>query len=685
MQTPKQRKPLIFGIYGLPGSGKTTLVHDLHLTLGDEHFRFYDGSSILENLVPGGLTAFKSLPDTEKKNWREQAIGIIEYECRQQSKTGIVAGHYMFWDNENDTQGEVAHTQKDMQVYTHIIYLDPPAEELSRRRTADTGRSRPNLSIKHLRKWQLAEKDGLRQDCYENQVLFKIVSGAHDLESLKRTVAAILRGFCSKNEHENFDVIKRYLDTLLADRKKHLETVLILDADRTLTAADSGEMLWKCLGNRRSITQLRNMFGNEEPLNELFKSNTGMSYSFNAFQQAALIHEQILTDDIVETFCNDVGCGITMHPELVQLLNSVAQVNHVQALVVTCGLQRIWERVIARYGLSGYVKVIGNGRTQYDPVIITPDVKAQIVTYLQGDNFKARVVALGDSPVDIPMLKTADEAIIVTGDVNNRSRSMDHCLLEAFENGELLEARQTILPIGAAARLPGRLKEAKIDDEFLSNIIRHRGINIVIAPQDSHAVQLLQTPTRNGQLNGAALRDAHYQVGRYLATEIVTKVIGLEEFNMKHVKKGKEDIIGYRLKNERETLIVPLLRGGEPMSFGVWDAFPLAMFQHAHEATDIKAKHLEGRKTVLLVDSVVNTGKSIDEIIRHIHGLDKSLRIVVIANIVQIQSIQKGGKMLALGKDIKFDLITLRTSETSFVGSKETDTGNRLFNSTHMV
>lgn len=53
------------------------------------------------------------------------------------------------------------------------------------------------------------------------------------------------------------------------------------------------------------------------------------------------------------------------------------------------------------------------------------------------------------------------------------------------------------------------------------------------------------------------------------------------------------------------------MRGGEPTAFGVSDAFPLAMFAHAGDAEDLKLHHLQGQLTVMLVDSVVNTGKTI--------------------------------------------------------------------------
>jgi phosphoserine phosphatase len=60
------------------------------------------------------------------------------------------------------------------------------------------------------------------------------------------------------------------------------------------------------------------------------------------------------------------------------------------------------------------VKVIGGGRIS-DVVMATPDVKAGIVTRLRG-RYKVRDYAFGDSEVDFPMLKIADESIFLRAD-----------------------------------------------------------------------------------------------------------------------------------------------------------------------------------------------------------------------------------------------------------------------------
>lgn len=157
--------------------------------------------------------------------------------------------------------------------------------------------------------------------------------------------------------------------------------------------------------------------------------------------------------------------------------------------------------------------------------------------------------------------------------------------------------------------------------------------------------------------------------------------IGVEKYEIPHVLGKPTD--GYRLFQEKKTIIIPLMRGGEPMAFGVSDAFPLATFVHAKDPGDVKPHHLEGMKTVLLVDSVVNSGKSVVEFVEHVLKLQPTIRIVVIAGVVQADSVGEDGlltKCLA-----GHTVVALRLSENKYTGSGGTDTGNRLFNTTHLA
>jgi hypothetical protein len=44
----------------------------------------------------------------------------------------------------------------------------------------------------------------------------------------------------------------------------------------------------------------------------------------------------------------------------------------------------------------------------------------------------------------------------------------------------------------------------------------------------------------------------------------------------------------------------------------------------------------------VLVDSVVNSEKSVEEFVQHIRALDSTIRIVVIAGVIQAQSLSDG-------------------------------------------
>lgn len=122
------------------------------------------------------------------------------------------------------------------------------------------------------------------------------------------------------------------------------------------------------------------------------------------------------------------------------------------------------------------------------------------------------------------------------------------------------------------------------------------------------------------------------------------------------------------------------------MAFGVNDAFPLAMFVHAQKPEDVEEHHLNGKSTVLLVDSVINEGKTTVNFVKHIWNLHPSIRIVVVAGVVQGESVSNDGHIFQSLKGLgKLSIVALRTSANKYTGSGGTDTGNRLFNTTYQT
>ncbi|KAK4960069.1 hypothetical protein LTR10_002960 [Elasticomyces elasticus] len=652
----------VIGLYGIPGSGKTTLLQRLRALMDSRYFAFYEGSDVLDSLVPQGLDAFKAMVKNEQQVWREAAIVKIRKECSENGKTGVVAGHFMFWDEDESTEPESICTEKDLEVYTHIVYLDVDAEIIVRQRLADSQRSRSAVSADYVRKWKKAEQSRLRDLCYDNGILFSTVFTRST--SIKETLRVIdlLHDFRNHTDALNALKVEVKLDEAVSKNHALLQTMLVFDADKTLASVDTGEVCFR----REEMS----------PLKKLFDS---MGYSYKSFRQATLIYEHHKDEEAFETMCQWMGNQIELSAEISNLLKAVDKHDHVGVVVVTCGLRLAWEKVLAKAGLTSSISVIGGGRIS-DGYVVTPDTKAEVVVRLQ-KHHGLHVIAFGDSPTDLPMLKQADEAIVVVGEAEFRSRTMDRELQTAIdEHG--LQVRQALIPASADARLIRRLPEVELwSQDFIDDITKSR--LPIFHATDSLYAKLLQTPMRNASVSGAALREAHRRAGYALATGMVTNVIGLEEYTILHVQQNKTTK-GHRLRDEQTTTIVPLLRGGEPMAFGVADAFPSAMFVHAKKPDQLKAGHLESQSTVLLVDSVINTGKSIIEFEEHIRRLRPNIRIVVIAGVVQVSTVKSGGCIRKLAMDKNFSVVALRFSENSYTGHKATDTGDRLFNTTQV-
>ncbi|EWC47687.1 hypothetical protein DRE_02887 [Drechslerella stenobrocha 248] len=659
-------KPTVIGIYGVPGCGKSFLIKELEECLRFRGFQFYEGSKMIADLVPGGLDAFKKLGEGEKSNWRQLAIETIGRGCLQSGQTAVVAGHFMFWPEETEP-GVPVYTESDLLTFTHILYLDVPTDIIRQRCRNDRERSRPVLSLDHLHKWQEAEKTQLRHLCRQHGILFSRIPPS---PSLLNNVSAFLLDFQCGTEESNLSNVMSKLDQIFGSSKELLDTVLVLDADRTLTALDSGKLFWENL-SKRSNNQ-------EDRLKSLFSSPLG--YSYTAFRQATLLYEETVDDSEFESLCGMVASAIEIYPEFSSLLKSIAQHEHVGAVVVTCGLRLVWDKVLERLGVSEKIKVVGGGRIS-DGLVVTAEVKAAVVTHLRA-HYNMRVWAFGDSVLDLPMLCAADQAIVVVGEKQSRSKTMEAALSTAIGSGKLL-ARQALLPSTVPPRLDTtRLPVAHLaNPKFVDSIVcclRRDRFEVLHATERSSA-KFLMTPTRDAAVSGPALREAHRRIGWYLATEFLGEILGLEEYPIPHVQGHYTS--GYRMRHEAETSIVALMRGGEPMALGVNDALPSATFVHAKNPSDIKNHHL--LQTVVLVDSVINNGETIAEFVQYVRELSHSTRIVVVAGVVQSQSISTG-RLAKMITEQKFSIIALRLSDNKFTGKGTTDTGNRLFNTTHI-
>ena len=668
--SPTPEKPIIVGIYGISGCGKSYLSQQLKRELGEDGFAFYEGSDVISKLTDG-LDEFKSMGKNEQDKYREQAITKIQEQCTDSRKVGIVVGHYMFW-SEGETDAQVIWTESDGKAFTHIIYLDVEGSTVDRQRRGDEPRKRDEVSIEHLDNWRNKERDELRNVCREHRILFSSISPKLPNPVLLSKALPLVRDFQQHSEKTNMDHAEEALKTALSTGESELANFLVLDGDKTLTSVDTGNMFWDEVCNREG------RWSKECTAKAIHKGP--LKFSHEAFRQVALLYEEAVTDDGFDGLCKIVADQVELYPEFISLLERVRDCKHVGAIVITSGLRLVWEKVLRRYGLADTVQVIGGTRIA-DGFVVTAEVKKALTAELR--NTKGyKVWAFGDGPVDLGMLGEADEGIVVVGEEENRSKSMEGELRMKMNNG--LKVRQVLLP--GTKTIKPRLNTTKLplvklnDPELIEAIFGQ--VTKVFTAAGTEAGKLLMTPMRNAKIAGVALRESHRRIGWYLAHQFVSQIIGLEEFDIEHVQG--HTVTGYSLLNERSTTIIASMRGGEPMALGVSDAFPLANFLHVKVPDDIQPKRLKGQSSVILVDSIINTGKSMVELIERVRELNADIPIVMVAGVVSEKAMAGNSLLPVLGRKEHFTLVTLRFSDSHFVGKGHTDTGHRLFNTTFM-
>lgn len=663
----------VIGIYGIPGSGKSFILNELRDQLPAKHFSFHEGSVVISQLIDGGLKAFENLSEPTKTIYRKYATGSIRDHCINTGSTAVVTGHAIFWPEGG--QPTDVYTEDDLATFGHIIYLDVPSHIVVQRRADDRDRARTCSTVEHLGEWQAREKTLLRRLCLDHGILFTVLgsSGSDVLsESLR-----IVRDFRFLTDEQNVLQVTERLDRSFDNGFAKANAVLLVDGDRTLAAEDTGDLFWRNFATPGHDT---------DPLKKLFSGPLG--YSTDAFRQANRFYEEAGSDDDFHKLCATVASQVTVYPEFITILKQAKKCNSVRIVVLTCGLAAVWEKVLERAGFGG-IAVLGGGRHADQAVIMTPEVKGSLVGHLQKTH-GCKVFAFGDSPLDVPMLARADEAIVVVGHEQTRSRSMEAILSQAINIG-VLHARQCLLPRTVSPRLDtARLpivdiaSTAFLEDTLGTSDIQAGSLSNKLHCVDSNIAKFLMTPTRDAKCFGPALRKAHQRVGNLLATILITGIIGLEEYPVQHVQGHQTT--GYRLKNEQHVLLVALMRGGEPLAMGVNDAIPLATFVHAKKPSDLLPDHTAGKQVVMLIDSVVNSGRTVVEFLRRVRELRSDVSVLVIAGVIQSDAIDEAGALgRALVDDGNLEVVALRTSDNKFTGSGTTDTGNRLYNTTYIL
>lgn len=184
---------------------------------------------------------------------------------------------------------------------------------------------------------------------------------------------------------------------------------------------------------------------------------------------------------------------------------------------------------------------------------------------------------------------------------------------------------------------------------------------------NKNAVQLLSTQSRKADISPVELCQLHYEMGKYLAYEMLDE-FELTEVDIQHVQGQKK---GVELANKGNISIVALMRAGLYAAEGMRSIFRDCQFL-LYNGTKIDNGIFENR-TVIIVDAVINTGRSIVKTIEELQ-IQKPSKIIVATLIMQHEAVE----LVTKYENISF--YAMRVSKNKYTGIGGTDTGNRLFN-----
>jgi len=190
---------------------------------------------------------------------------------------------------------------------------------------------------------------------------------------------------------------------------------------------------------------------------------------------------------------------------------------------------------------------------------------------------------------------------------------------------------------------------------------------------DRHLVRVLATQTRRTDLSPHELSRSHVELGRFLAGELLER-LPLEEVSIQHPQGVRT---GFQVRDEDALTLVCFMRAGLYVAEGVRERLPRARLVHVSpqrgaglsEGEREELGPPEGR-TFVLIDSVVNTGASLESVLEQLAGA----RLFVLTLVGPVHTAER---LAAAWPDV--ELLYARVSTNQYTGKGGTDTGNRLF------
>jgi hypothetical protein len=367
--------PLRVGLYGVSGIGKSYLLGHLNQYVNSVHT--LEGSSAIDSVCIGGLSAFKSMSSEEKYLVRCKSVDELNRQFMTDKRHMVVAGHYSFLTQNGY---EIAWTDADANFYDVIIMLDCTSETHYQRSTFDTARKR-SFSQSQLDGWRDFEQSELQARCEESNIPFYILNSELPLEQLLMRITELV----------STEVINSVADKLAIQ----FDSIILCDCDGTLNkddildyAADS------------ELSPLK--------ISTIFKKYGG--YSRESFFAVSQYIDAQVPKLAVDNMLLNAGV-LQPHALVASELASLREINRVRQIkdalvLISCGFPNAWNALSLAADM-----VMGGASFNRFGCILTDALKAQFAERLKKKEIL--VTSFGNSSSDFGMLLNSDFAVFV--------------------------------------------------------------------------------------------------------------------------------------------------------------------------------------------------------------------------------------------------------------------------------
>lgn len=381
---------------GVPGVGKTML-----LSLAGHGLAGWSSHVMSDMLNEAALRFGGAKPtqlDVPSRRTARQQVSEALHQSARKARRGLVCeghmGHLPVGDPEKFC--ETAFTNHDKTLFNEVVLLEAdPDIILQRRKGAGLSFGPPELAA--VKDEIAREREHAVDLCRETGARLRVIEA-----NLPGRAVATLRGYLRSpaSVSETYPMSHRH-SIMRAARKyaKQIEgeVVFLFDADGTLSPVDVSEEFMK-----RADDMLKDGPAHSA-MHRNFKER-GRSFASYLYHE---IYHRDFSKGKFTTICKAVAADVELFPGVKECLLEALRVGRVA--ILTAGIPDIWKLVLAREGIEG-VDIFG-----------LVDKDARYVMDEQGKECFAqevrrkarRLVASGDSVIDLGMMRVADVAFMV--------------------------------------------------------------------------------------------------------------------------------------------------------------------------------------------------------------------------------------------------------------------------------